>query len=123
MKTREQRGVIIAAMCKLTESHGVWVVPSQIQRDKRYTVDIQKGTCTCPDHKETGFKCKHQFAVDFTVKREQQADGSIVEHKTFMFTEKTTYTHDWSHQRRPRDRRHPRLTRRAAFAGYRRPSA
>jgi transposase len=95
METREQRGIIIAATVKLAQNHGVWVVPSQTGGDKRYMVDPCKGTCTCPDHQETGFKCKHQYAVEFTVKREQLADGSVVEQRTFKWMEEKTYTQDW----------------------------
>jgi hypothetical protein len=98
MDPREQRGIIIAATVKLAECHGVWVVPSQTGSDKRYMVDPRKGTCTCPDHQETGFKCKHLHAVEFTVRRELRPDGSVVEQRTFTWTEeKTTYPQpSWS---------------------------
>src|SRR5260221_300801 len=95
MNAREERGLIIAATVRLNEQHGVWVVPSATGADKRYMVDPRKGTCTCPDHAETGFKCKHQYAVEFTVKREQTADGTVTETKTLTFTEKKTYTQNW----------------------------
>jgi transposase len=95
MNAREERGLVIAATTKLNETHGVWVVPSATGADKRYMVDPRKGTCTCPDHAETGFKCKHQYAVEFTVKRERAADGTVTETKTMTFTEKKTYTQDW----------------------------
>jgi transposase len=98
MDPREQRGIVIAATVKLAECHGVWVVPSQTGSDKRYMVDPRKGTCTCPDHQETGFKCKHLHAVEFTVRRELRPDGSVVEQRTFTWTEeKTTYPQpSWS---------------------------
>jgi transposase len=95
MTTREQRGIVIAATTKLSDNHGVWVVPSQTGSDKRYMVDPRKGTCSCPDCQETGFKCKHQWAVEFTLKREQHADGTVVEQKTFKWTEIKTYKQDW----------------------------
>ena len=82
-------------MCKLTPKDGQWVVPSQSGPDKRYVVNAEKGTCTCPDHVETGFKCKHVWAVEFTMKRETAADGTITETRTMVFTEKKTYTQDW----------------------------
>src|SRR5690349_5593330 len=94
METREQRGIIIAAICKLAQQDGRWIVPSQ-SGEKKYVVDLERHSCTCPDHQETGFKCKHQWAAEFTVKRERQADGSVVEQKTFTFTEKKTYSQDW----------------------------
>jgi hypothetical protein len=96
MDAREQRGIIIAATVKLVESHGVWVVPSATRGDKRYMVDPKKQSCTCPDHQETGFKCKHLYAVEFTVKREQSVDGTVTETRTLTFTEKKVYTQDWA---------------------------
>lgn len=95
METREQRGIIIAATIRLTENYGVWTVPSQTGADKRYTVDPKKGSCSCPDHQETGFKCKHQWAVEFTVRRLTTPDGTVVEQQTFKWREEKTYSQDW----------------------------
>ena len=95
MNPREERGVVIAALCKLTPKDGQWVVPSQSAADKRYVVDAQAGTCTCPDHAETGFKCKHVYAVEFTIKREHASDGTITETRTLAFAEKKTYKQNW----------------------------
>jgi transposase len=100
METREQRGIIIAATIRLAEAHGVWVVPSQTGGDKRYMVDPKKGTCSCPDHQETGFKCKHQWAVEFTVRRLTTPDGVTVEQQTFKWTEEKTYSQDWPNYNR-----------------------
>ena len=95
MNSREQRGVVIAALCKLTPTDEQWVVLSQSGPDRRYVVNAEKGTCTCPDHVETGFKCKHVWAVEFTMKRECTADGTIAETRTMVFTEKKVYRQDW----------------------------
>lgn len=95
LSTREQRGIIIAALCKLTPENGRWSVPSQSAADKRYVVDLGHATCTCPDHQETGFKCKHLFAVEYTVKRETAADGTVTETKEITFREKKVYRQDW----------------------------
>jgi len=96
MNPREQRGVIIAALCKLAPKNGQWVVPSQTESDKRYVVNADAGTCTCPDHAETGFKCKHLYAVEFTMKRERADDGTITETRTMTFTEKKVYKRNWA---------------------------
>lgn len=32
----------------------------------KYTVDLDAGTCTCPDHQQRGAKCKHLFAVELS---------------------------------------------------------
>lgn len=95
MNAREERGLIIAALCKLNCKNGDWFVPSQTNGEKNYRVNTTRQTCTCPDHAETGFKCKHLYAVEFTMKREMNADGSITETKTISFTEKVTYRQDW----------------------------
>jgi hypothetical protein len=95
MNPREERGVVIAALCKLSQVDGRWVVPSQSAGDRRYVVDATAGTCTCPDHAETGFKCKHDYAVEFTMKREESRDGTVTETATLTFTAKKTYTQNW----------------------------
>jgi transposase len=95
MNQREERGVIIAAMFKLSLVNGHWIVPSQTASDKRYRVDVKAGTCTCPDHAETGSKCKHVYAVEFTMRREQKPDGTVTETATMTFTKKKLYKQDW----------------------------
>lgn len=94
MDAREQRGLAIAALCKLNRTGEGWLVPSQ-SGTAIYRVDPEKQTCTCPDHQDAGHKCKHLHAVEFTIKREFRADGSMIETKSLTFTEKTTYTQDW----------------------------
>jgi transposase len=95
MNAREERGLIIAALCKLNHTSFGWIVPSQ-SGDGLYTVDTDKQTCTCPDHQEAGFKCKHLFAVEFTMKRELHTDGTVTETKSLTFTEKVKYRQDWT---------------------------
>ena len=94
MNAREERGLIIAAVCKLNRTESGWLVPSQ-QGTAVYTVNAEKQTCTCPDHQEAGFKCKHLYAVEFTMKREVAADGTVTETKSITFTEKKVYAQDW----------------------------
>ncbi len=95
MDAREQRGLIIAALCKLNQTADDWLVPSQSNKEQRtYRVNIQAQTCTCPDHQEGGFKCKHIFAVEYTAKREF-ADGTVVEQQEFKWTEKKVYRQNW----------------------------
>ncbi|HEX3149725.1 MAG TPA: transposase [Gemmataceae bacterium] len=95
MNPREQRGLVIAALCKLNHDKETWIVPSQSGAEKLYRVNPMTGTCTCPDHQEGGFKCKHVYAVEFTMKREVASDGTITETKTMTFTEKKTYRQNW----------------------------
>src|SRR6266850_5475991 len=96
---REQRGMRIAATCKLTRKGQVWLVPSQSGHG-RYTVspDPEAPHCSCPDHETRGLKCKHLFAVEFAMKREQHGDGSMTVTQTVTVTEtikKPTYLQDW----------------------------
>lgn len=101
MDAREQRGLLIAATCDITRKGAVWLVPSQSGKGK-YTVspDATSPHCSCPDHTESGVKCKHLYAVDFAIKRQQNADGSTTVTRTVTVTEtipaeRPTYRQDW----------------------------
>lgn len=99
MNSREERGIVIAALCKLNKDGDEWIVPSQSKSERMYRVNPATGSCTCPDHTEngggTGFKCKHTWAVEFVMKREVASDGTVTETKSFTFTEKKVYKRDW----------------------------
>src|SRR6266404_1241433 len=73
MKEREQRALIIAAKTKVKKSGGKWLVPSQTGNGTQYTVDLSSDSpgCTCPDHETHRIKCKHMYAVEYTIEREQ----------------------------------------------------
>ena len=100
MCEREQRGLAIAAVCKVVQKGGVWIVPSQSGNGK-YTVcpDPQSPHCTCPDHETRGVKCKHIFAVEFAIQREHAEDGTETLTRTMTVTEtiqrKPTYPQKW----------------------------
>jgi transposase len=96
MNAREERGLVIAALCKLSRTKDGWLVPSQTTSERVYRVNVAMQTCTCPDHQEAGFKCKHLYAVEFTLRREVHEDGSITDTKSITFTEKVTYQQDWA---------------------------
>lgn len=89
----------IAAMCKLTQKGSIWLVPSQ-SGNRRYTVcpDPMNPHCTCPDHEETGLRCKHIYAVQYVIQRETHADGSttITERVTVTKATRKTYPQDWA---------------------------
>src|SRR5689334_977512 len=96
MDAREQRGLIIAATCRLRQKGAVWIVPSQAGKGN-YTVspDDTNPHCSCPDHEATGLPCKHVYAVRFAIKREQNTDGTVTETRTITLTEKRTYAQNW----------------------------
>ena len=52
MTPREERGLVIAALCKLNRTQEGWLVPSQTGAERIYRVNVEAQTCTCPDHQE-----------------------------------------------------------------------
>jgi len=98
MNAREERGLIIAATCRLHRNDdGTWLVPSQTSRTAvGYVVNLEAKTCTCPDHLEGGFTCKHYYAASIVHQRDVLPDGTVIETKTITLTEKkVTYKQDW----------------------------
>ena len=97
VELRKQRGLEIAAVIRIDRKGKDYIVPS-MSGNGRYTVNPKGRTCTCPDF-ASGCKCKHQFAVEFAMKRETiiNADGSetVTETVELKATKKTTYTQDW----------------------------
>ncbi|HJT32097.1 MAG TPA: transposase [Pirellulales bacterium] len=96
LDVREQRGLRIAAMCRIEQKGGVYLVPSQSGKG-RYTVcpDPSNPHCTCPDHETRGGKCKHIFAVEFLIKREKSPDGSEIVTNSVEIKERKTYPQVW----------------------------
>jgi len=92
---REQKALEIAAKSKLTRKGNTWIVPSQAG-PKKYTVDPdpESPRCTCPDFEFRQARCKHIFAVEYTIKREQSSDGQTIVTESVRVTQKT-YTQDW----------------------------
>ena len=99
MNAREERGLIIAAMCRLNRTDdGTWLVPAQSKNAQQtcYRVNLKAKTCTCLDHTEGGHTCKHYYAATFVYKRDTLPDGTVIEQSQFAFTEKrVTYKQDW----------------------------
>jgi hypothetical protein len=81
MSIREAKGQQIADRYRIVKNGNLYLVPSQSGKGK-YTVDLERGRCNCPDFDFTQAKCKHIFAAEFTVRRERKtvtetkADGS-----------------------------------------------
>jgi transposase len=86
MSLRESKGQDIANKINLVKSGNLYLVPSQSGK-KSYKVDPDAHTCSCPDYEFTGFKCKHQYAVEFSIKRELK---TTVETKPNGATKTTT---------------------------------
>lgn len=103
MDPREQRGLVIAALNRVAKiAAGKYYVPSQTNDGTRYTVlvngDVQK--CNCPDHETRRVTCKHIHAVLYTIRREQNPDGTTTVTETLTVAEtvekRTTYPQNWS---------------------------
>jgi transposase len=82
--------MVIALAGKLQQKGVVWVVPSQTGHGK-YVVEPAATTCTCPDYEARGDKCKHLFAVEYTLLRETNAKGET----TVTESVKVTYRQEW----------------------------
>ncbi len=97
MSPREERGLIIAATCRLNRNDdGTWKVPSQTNnREIFYTVNLETKSCTCPDCAENGMVCKHYFAASIVHKRDVLPDGTMIETKQITLTQRTVYKQNW----------------------------
>jgi transposase len=100
MDAREERGMRIAATCNLVKKGRAWLVPSQSGKGRYVVVPHPvEPHCTCLDHSERGVKCKHIFAVEYAVQREENPDGSSTVVQTVTVTEKIekrkTYPQVW----------------------------
>lgn len=95
MTEREIKALQIAAKSKLTRKGNTWLVPSQAgQGEYKVNPDPESPHCTCPDHEHTQARCKHIFAVEYVIEREQTADGQTVVTETVKVTRKT-YSQNW----------------------------
>jgi transposase len=93
MDAREERGLQIAATCKIERNQLGWKVPSQ-SGNGSYIVNLDHGTpfCTCPDYEKRQQPCKHIHAVEFVIQRETKQDGT----ETVTKSMKVTCTQEWS---------------------------
>ena len=104
-ESRRQRGLAIAAVCRIVKKNGQWIVPSQTGNGT-YRVNLDPPSpgvpmCNCPDFAERGQPCKHVFAVRYVVEREKNGDGSETITESVTITRKTTaerptYRQDWT---------------------------
>lgn len=94
MDAREQRGLQLADTARIShKKSGAWSVPSQ-SGGGRYSVEMdgELPSCNCPDYEFRGEKCKHIYAVEYTLKRETELDGTT----TVTETVKITYGQNWT---------------------------
>jgi transposase len=93
MDAREERGLKIAATCKIEKNKLGYKVPSQ-SGNGTYIVNLENGDkyCTCPDFEERHQPCKHIHAVEFFLQREDKPDGTTVVTQAMRIT----YKQDWT---------------------------
>jgi SWIM zinc finger len=102
---REQKGLVLAERHRLQPSGGLWYVPSD-SSGERYAVDFDAGRCTCPDFELRQLKCKHIWAVEYTIRRETtrteetvygdgEATRTVTETVRTVKTARVTYRQDW----------------------------
>ena len=94
----KQRGLQIAALARIDREGDTYIVPSQTDpRHPKYRVQYgETPTCNCPDFETRGCRCKHIYAVQYVIQREQHPDGSttVTESVTVTSTRKS-YRQDW----------------------------
>lgn len=103
---RQERGLMIAAKSRITQTGDVWRVPSASNYAPFYEVnpDPAKPHCTCPDFEKREAKCKHIYAVEIVIERESSttittdANGNTTttETETVKVTKRVTYGQDWT---------------------------
>jgi len=87
--------MVIAAVCKLNRlENNEWLVPRSPRRDD-LPRQPDRPDVHLPGPPRGREKCKHLFAVEFTLTRETKPDGTVIETKSITFTEKKTYTQNW----------------------------
>ncbi len=93
METREQRGIALAKAGTLKQKGALWVVPSQ-SGSGTYVVEpgTQLPNCTCPDYETRGIKCKHLYAVEYTIGHSTNARGET----TVTESVRVTYRQNWA---------------------------
>ena len=88
---RQQRGMAIAALVPIEKSRLGYKVPSQSGNGSYVVTVDDEPFCTCPDFEQRQQPCKHVYAVEFTIQREERPDGTTVETKAV----RVTYRQDW----------------------------
>src|ERR1041385_1215773 len=92
---REIKALQIAAKSEIVRKGNAWLVPSQAgQGEYEVTHDLFEPRCTCPDYEFRQAACKHVYAVQYVIEREQTADGRTVVTETVKVTRKT-YSQNW----------------------------
>ena len=90
--SREQRGILIAQKYRIRRTDKGYEVPSQFNKGK-YLVKVRYDhkECNCPDYEVRRQKCKHIYAVEYSLKKEIDEEGNTI----LTQTVKKTYPQNW----------------------------
>ena len=98
MNIRQQRGKELFETRQINFKKGLWVAPSA-QGKKTYSVNlaIANPTCTCPDFKDHGNKCKHIYASELAETQKSSAlNITTSKPLTVVQAPRKTYSQDTS---------------------------
>ncbi len=90
---RQQRGMAIAALTQIEKNRLGYKIASQSGNGSYVVTPGDDPFCTCPDFEKRGERCKHVYAVEFIIQREERPDGTAVETKAVRFV---PVGQDWS---------------------------
>lgn len=93
---RAIRGQEIANSRRVKREGVYWTVPSQSSKGL-YKVDFNSNKCACPDFELKKNKCKHLFAVEYTIDREmlEAIDGQAQPIVETPKVKRPTYPQQW----------------------------
>jgi len=103
MDKRQEKALMIAAKSRITKKGDLWLVPSQ-SGSGNYKVDAnpEAPSCTCPDFELRKLRCKHIYATEMVIEREQSitqttqtANGETTV-TTVTEKVKVTYKQEWT---------------------------
>ncbi len=89
---RQRRGLAISALTKIGQNQLGYMVPSQSGKGDYVVALGDAPFCTCPDFESRQAKCKHVYAVEYTVERETGADGSTTVTESVNVSETSEWT-------------------------------
>ena len=87
---RQRRGLAIAATCKIEHTPVGYKVRSQSGNGSYVVNTGGEPFCTCLDFEKRQQPCKHVYAVEFLIRREE-LDGATIETQAM----RVTYGQDW----------------------------
>lgn len=92
MDLRQHKGLEIAALSKINRKGEIYLVPSQ-SGNGQYKVKLGPDECACPDFQTNKQKCKHIYAVEYMLQRENGKPTPLTE--AVLPLRAKQYTQNW----------------------------